>query len=350
MDSVRVIYFGHYWRSYGGTEFDLRTMLRGLAERGHECMAITYDLSSHPGTPLLPVEVEGVQCIRSDYDVLRHSFNIHPNIPKDVFRHNSLKHLRNNIRAGDILLTCFTPEKEAWAIAKTAGARVIQKYSVAIGNWKRDDWPEVDLHVFNSHSCERSVRRIANIRGPSAVIYPEIDIQDQDLWNPEGAIGLVNPAHHKGIYVFYSLAKAFPDERFISAGGWAVSGPVNGPANHSYMRHMKDMREFYGKLKLLLCPTQHNHNETFGRTVLEAMKYGIPVMASWKDGIPEAAGGAAKLVRAYSSDRIWAVNLKKILEPGVLEQYHKKSLKRAKLYNLSDILGEWESVFRKVQQ
>lgn len=347
---MKIVYFGHFWRSYGGTEFDLRTMLQGLAKRGLECWAITYDLSSHPGTPLLPVEVEGVKCIRSDYDTLRTSFNILPNIPKDVFRHNSLKHLRNNIKAGDILITCFTPEKEAWAIAKAAGAKVIQKYSVVIGNWKADSWPEVDLHVFNSMACERGMRRISNIKGPSAVIYPEIDIVEQDLFKPDGAIGLVNPAHHKGVYVFFALAEAFPKEIFVSAGGWAIEGSVHGPTNHFYMRHMQDIREFYGKLKLLLCPTQHNHCETFGRTVLEAMKYGIPVMASWKDGIPEASGGAAKLIRAYSSNRIWAVNLQKMLEPGVLEQYHQKSMKRAKLYNLSDILGQWETVFKKVQE
>lgn len=345
---MKIVYFGHFWRSYGGTEFDLRTMLQGLAKRGHECLAVTYDLCSHPGTPLLPAKIDGVTCVRADYDEFVGRYNVVPNTPKWIYKQQALKELRNRIRAGDILLTCFTPEKEAWAIAKAAGAKVIQKYSVVLGNWLHDPWPEVDLHVFNSHSCERSIRRIANIKGPAMVIYPEIDIETQDLWDPEGAIGLVNPAHHKGVFVFFALAEAFPSERFISAGGWAVDGPVNGPKNHTYMPHMQDMREFYGKLKLLLCPTQHNHNETFGRIVLEGMKYGIPVMASWKDGIPEASGGAAKLIRAYSSNRIWAVSLKKMLGPGVLEEYHKRSLKRAKKYKLSDILGMWELVFRQV--
>lgn len=311
-------------------------------------MAITYDLSSHPGTPLLPVEVEGVQCMRSDYDTLLGKFNVVPNTPKWVYRVQALKVLRNNIRKGDILLTCFTPEKEAWALAKVAGAKIIQKYTVIIDQFRRDDWPEVDFHVFNSKCCERWMRRIAPLKGPSAVIYPEIDIETEDLWNPDGVIGMINPAHHKGIHVFWDLASKFPDEKFAAAGGWAVDGSVAGPPNFMYYRHMPDIREFYGKLKLLLCPTQSNHVETFGRVVLEGMKYGIPVMASWKDGIPEAAGDAAKLIRAYSSNHIWAVNLEKMLEPGVLEEYHQKSLKRAKLYNLSGILGEWESVFRKV--
>lgn len=338
---MRVIYFGHFWRSYGGTEFDLRTMLGQLVKRGFECMAITYDLSSNPGTPLLPVEVEGVQCLRSDYDTLLGKFNVVPNMPKWVFQNHALKVLRNNIRQGDILLTVFTPEKEAWTIAKAAGAKVVQKYTVIIDQFKDDDWSQVDGHVFNSKCCERRMRRVAPIKGPSAIIYPEIDIVTEDLWDPDGAIGMVNPALHKGVHIFWDLASKFPDEKFISAGGWAVDGPVTGPPNHTYYKHMPDMREFYKKLKLLLCPTQSNHIETFGRVVLEAMKYGIPVMASHKDGIVEASGEGARLIRAYSSNLLWAKALNDILRPQTLSEYHTKAIKRAKQYDIKRIMDTW---------
>jgi len=322
-------------------------MLTGLARRGYDVYAITYDLSG-PQPKLLPIEQEGVKVFRSDYYTLSKSFNLSASAPGWVYKQNALKYLKKYISGGDILFTCFTPEKEAWELAKAVNAKVIQKYTIVVGGgWKEDDWP-VDYHIFNSHACERGMREVANISGPSTVIYPEIDIEHENLWDPNGAIGMVNPALHKGVHIFHDLCRSFPEEHFEACGGWAVSNIVTGPKNFHYIPHIENMRDFYKRLKILLCPTQDEHFETFGRVIVEAMKYGIPVMASEKDGIPEAVACRGMLVPHYDDPREWAKRLKKILRPATLGSYNSSAISRAWEYKLSDIMDQWVYVINRL--
>ena len=340
---MRIIYFGSYWTGYGGTEFDVRTMLTHLARRGYKCIHIGYSGAADRGGAHRTFEQEGVEVVYFE--------GVSPNISARLSdsRAAALKALKDTISSNDILITIFLPELEAWRIAREAGAKVIQKYAIVEDGYDPKEWKDlVDLHVFNSDFCCRWWMD-RGLEGFNMVIHPEIDIErsSSEYMIEDGCIGLVHPSRHKGLEIVEGLARAFRDEKFLSVGGWSVKESKEGPGGAliEYTGHIEDISEFYKRLKVLLVPTQDEHTETFGRIVLEGMCHGIPVIASDKDGLPEAADGAAVLVKDYDRLHDWVSALRDMLEEGNLKRYHERSLLRADRYNLRLLITRWEIAF-----
>ena len=71
--------------------------------------------------------------------------------------------------------------------------------------------------------------------------------------------------------------------------------------------------------------------EGFGLPVLEAMASGTPVLAASSSSIPEVAGDAAILFDPFETDSL-AAALKKLMEPGCVDQLRKKGLDRCRLF------------------
>ena len=339
---MRIVYFGTYWTGYGGTEFDIRTMLTHIARRGYKCIHIGY--SGPAGSSARqPFEQEGVDVIYFEGVSTNSAARMRQS------QAAALAKLKEVLTSDDILITIFLPEVEAWKVARAAGARVIQKYTIVEDGVDPTEWEGlVDLHIFNSESC-RDTWQERGLEGFNMVIYPEIDIKiDFEKYSAEcGYIGMLNPSRHKGVEIFEDLARAFRDERFLAAGGWSIrkEGYSSKDSPVEYLGHVENIAEFYSKIKVLLVPTQKEHTETYGRMVLEAMCYGVPVIASNKDGIPEAAGDAAMLVESYDRLQGWMDALHEMLKPETLKEYHEKSKARAVRYDLVKIISLWEVAF-----
>lgn len=113
-------------------------------------------------------------------------------------------------------------------------------------------------------------------------------------------VTMVNPSPEKGVTLFAALAKrAFdilPDARFlIVEGRWTKARlqqngiDVDLP-NVTFESNTVDLTRIYQMTSVLLHPSYWE--EGFGRTIVEAQGFGVPVLASRRGGAAEALNGA----------------------------------------------------------
>jgi glycosyltransferase involved in cell wall biosynthesis len=117
-------------------------------------------------------------------------------------------------------------------------------------------------------------------------------------------ITMINPAPEKGITMFRAIAQqalyVLPQARFlIVEGRWTVSnlqqkGVDLRLPNITITPNELNLRRIFRCTSILLYPSYWE--ETYGRTILEAQSFGIPVLASRRGGIAEALDGGGFLI------------------------------------------------------
>lgn len=205
----------------------------------------------------------------------------------------------------------------------------------------------------------------------STLVRPHIDFGFYDVPEAPGdAVSMLNPVDLKGGHTFRAVAEACPDREFRAKGGWygfrdpdfswdldalrmqgsAFHGaPLSVPDERILANAPEDVplddldnvtftsergiREFYAATRVLLVPSVWA--ETFGRVVLEAMWNGIPVVASHRGGLPEAAGGAAVLVEEFTDPDAWVEALRTLDDPDIYEGFAERGRARAERYRAS---------------
>lgn len=124
------------------------------------------------------------------------------------------------------------------------------------------------------------------------VLHPQINPLDY----PQGEekrpfITMVNFHDNKGPEIFWEMAAAFPNQKFMAIqGGYGKQEiPWNIPKNVKVLRNTPNINALYQRTKILLVPS---HYESFGRVAIEAAAHGIPTVARPTDGLKEALGEA----------------------------------------------------------
>jgi len=102
---------------------------------------------------------------------------------------------------------------------------------------------------------------------------------------------LINCNKNKGGDLLKELAEKMPNVQFLGIkGGYSVQVvEENAPKNLTYMETQKDITVVFKKIGILIMPSR---NETWGRTAVEAMSAGVPVIHSEAQGLVECVGGA----------------------------------------------------------
>ena len=105
------------------------------------------------------------------------------------------------------------------------------------------------------------------------------------------------------------------------------------------MENQKDVKVIFKQIGILVMPSK---NETWGRTAVEAMASGIPVIHSEAGGLVECVGGAGILCQRDDIGA-WCDSINRIInDPAYRERLRQKGFKRVTEIEREQIRGRQE--------
>lgn len=243
-----------------GSEMGTHALLRALSDAGHSVTVHTtnqHDGRSwrHEGIEVVPGR-KGFALSHGDADL----------VVAHVELHGALSHVR------------------APRVGITHNARPEAVGAAATAVWS--------MLVHNAEATAAACRPTQ--QAPDIVVHPPVDWRRWWQQRPHAdAVTMVNLTPEKGSDVFYAIAAAMPDQRFIGVvGGWGEPDIRQAP-NVEIVDHGADMREVYARTRVLLMPSEH---ESWGRVAVEAMSTGTPVVATDLPGTRECIGAGGIMV------------------------------------------------------
>jgi len=113
-----------------------------------------------------------------------------------------------------------------------------------------------------------------------------------------GFVTMINPCELKGVSIFLTLARQFPNVEFAALPTWGADDKILSDLrslhNVRILQPADNIETILAQTRVLLVPSLWP--ETFGYVVPEAMLRGIPVLASNIGGLPEAKLGVDYLL------------------------------------------------------
>lgn len=159
------------------------------------------------------------------------------------------------------------------------------------GSWAPLRQTPQQFTVFNSKSLFDSCKKPPI---NSKVFIPIVDYRDyviDDKLKEPKYVLLSNVNSNKGGELLIKLARALPDIEFMGLqGGYGSQVTDNTIHNLRYVQHTNRINDIYRQAWVVIMPSML---ETWGRTAVEAMSSGIPVIANPTPGLRECCGSAA---------------------------------------------------------
>ena len=144
----------------------------------------------------------------------------------------------------------------------------------------------------------------------------------------DGLVLMINPCAVKGLPVFLALADRFPKMRFAALPGWGTNtadrAELARRPNIEILPAQRDMTALWLRTKILLAPSLWA--EGFGLVVMEALRYGVPVLASDHAGLRESKRGTGYLlpvapIQRYEAEFDERLLPRAVIEPQPFEQW-----------------------------
>lgn len=270
-----------------GAELTMHILLRRLVARGHEVhVLLSQPMAGHPTDYTL----DGIQVHvhRSSSDPM--SWFTGP-ARADIV----IAHLENTMRAAALCELHRIPMvhliHNTHEFTKGAFRRGPTQLAVFNSNWMQQDFAEFWSQVSSAPMP------------PTIVVHPPVDSKVYATTHGQ-RVTLINLTEDKGGKVFWRLAEAMPQTRFLAVTGAYGEQviPPRVPRNVMLVRHQRpaDMAvKVYGETKILLMPSIY---ESYGRTAIEAAYSGIPTIAHPTPGLKEALGDAGTFVHRDDHD------------------------------------------------
>lgn len=185
------------------------------------------------------------------------------------------------------------------------------------------------------------ISKALNYRWPSMVMPPPCDVKYYDVGEfREDYITLISLNKNKGGEIFYKIAEAMPERKFIGVAGSYDAQELQVLKNVEIVPNSPDILSTYKRTRILLMPSAY---ESWGRTATEAMCSGIPVICTPTPGLRENCGEAAIYVGQELEDKTpgeaqvhrgsvksWVAAIKSLDDPAEYKKYSLLSRARAK--------------------
>lgn len=147
-------------------------------------------------------------------------------------------------------------------------------------------------------------------------------------------VTLVNASAEKGAGMLAHLARALPDQRFLTVGGGYGEQVAIDLPNVEQLPHGTPMAEVWRRTRLLVMPSVE---ESWGMAAVEAMCRGIPVVGSTAVGLAECLGDLPTVQLDARAD--WIATVLYALDEG-WQELHRAALRRAaELHPAPDLLS-----------
>nr|WP_241540211.1 glycosyltransferase family 4 protein [Streptomyces sp. M41(2017)] len=288
-----------------GAEHMLVSMLRPLVERGHD---VQVWLSRY-GKAHKEYEYHGIRVIPLESRL---------DFPTAVKRsHMLLAHLETVPSAASLargygkplVVVCHNTHRATFRDAAAGGTALAVYNSV---------WMEREAELFFAE-YPKSVRPESSL-----IVRPPV-FAGEYATKPGKAITLVNCNPEKGGKVLAALARRMPDQQFLAVKGAYGEQILPDLPNVEIVEHVRgeDMREqVYARTRVLLMPSSY---ESWGRTGVEALASGIPVVAHPTPGLCESLGEAGIFV-----DREDVAGYEAVLRKLLTSAEYRLASKRAK--------------------
>lgn len=331
---MRILTLAHQWipEHCAGAEVMLHAMLRALAARGHE---VTVQLSRQTGDPyqldgvsVLPKADDGR--VNPDADVLVTHLE---NTPQAT-----LLGKWNNVPVVQVLHNTMDVTR-AWLVREPVALAVHNS------RWMLTDY--TDWCATSEHQLPRSI-----------VVRPPVDPAEYAT-TPGDRVTLINLRRDetskdgtvlgKGAELFWALAELLPDVQFLAVKGAYGAQMVRELPNVETLDHVPhhDMREkVYARTRVLLMPSSY---ESWGRTAVEAMASGIPVVYHPTEGLVESVGNAGIPVDRTRLDQ-WMEALRILRHEGIYNGFRKAALRRSAELDPTEDLSLWCEAVESLQR
>lgn len=179
--------------------------------------------------------------------------------------------------------------------------------------------PQIKRYVIYNSEFTREMKYPC----PGTVVHPPVDGKRYKV-RRGSKLTLVNLFERKGSLTFQAIARLMPDRDFLGVEGSYGKQEKAPVKNITYMENGPDMKKVYSQTKILLMPSLY---ESYGRTAVEAMASGIPVIASPTPGLKESLGDAGIFASPERPEE-WVERIKELDDTDVYKAASKKCLER----------------------
>lgn len=303
-----------------GAEMMALALLSALADRGHD---VQVWLSVFTGRRV-PYEIGGVQVIpaaaRLDY--------------------------ASTVKRCDVVISHLENVPAAGSLARGWGKPfVVLCHNTFVPTWRNMCSGTTAMAVYNSQWMREAAHawfdENLKVRRPEReiVVRPPVDAGDYRAL-PGDCVTLINLFRSKGGEVFWRLAEAMPDRKFLAVRGSYGDQLVRDLPNVDVLDNVPGdqmAEQVYSRTKVLLMPSVY---ESWGRTGVEAFASGIPVVAHPTPGLVESLDEAGIFVDRDDIDS-WVATLRELEDPDQWQAASQRALARSAELDPREDLAVW---------
>lgn len=308
--------------TYAGSEISSYETLKYLKERGHDVSVIikSNKVKEYDGIPVYEYNKSDPECIARivNADCL---FFLMGGSYKDMDE--------INMRTKPTFMFVHIMNSYAWLIQQPTNFPIVVVYN---------------SRTTQNH-CPTHHDNMVMVPYVETGLFKPLRAQTQN----NTIVTLINCNINKGGPVLREIAAKMKHVKFLGVkGGYSkqLLEDDESPKNITYIDTQKDVTVVYKRTGILLMPSK---DETWGRTAVEAMSSGIPVIHSEAPGLVECVGGAGILCPRNDTDA-WCRAIQRILDsPAYKEKLRENGFRRVEEIEILQRRGRLE-LAKKVEE